>query len=128
MILLFYILTLFFLIVFDLLWLGKIAKHIYRKEVGTLMKKHVFWTPALLFYMLFPLGLIYFAIWPATTALHALLSGALFGLITYGTYNLTNLSLIKGWTTRISIIDIVWGIFLCGTLSYTVFTVTSKFF
>lgn len=116
-----YVLTVFFLIVLDLLWLGKIAKPLYHKEVGSLMRPEVFWTPALLFYLLFPIGLLVFVITPSAAPSEALWRGIFFGFIVYSTYNLTNLSLIQGWTKKVTIVDTLWGSILCGALSVLIF-------
>jgi len=111
----------------DLLWLGIIAKNIYQKYIGELLKPDVNWVAAILFYLLFIGGLVIFVLMPAVDAgswVKALLLGALFGFITYATYDLTNLATLKGWPIQITIIDLIWGTFLgasTSTLSYLVY-------
>ncbi len=111
----------------DLFWLGIIAKKIYQAEIGHLMKTDVNWVAAILFYILFIGGLVVFVIMPAVEAGNiwkAVLLGALFGLITYATYDLTNLATLKDWPLKITIIDLFWGTFLgtsTSTISYLVY-------
>jgi uncharacterized membrane protein len=111
----------------DLLWLGVVAKNIYQKYIGELLKPDVNWVAAIVFYLLFIAGLVVFVLMPAVDAgslLKALLLGAFFGFITYATYDLTNLATLKGWPIQITIIDLLWGTFLgasTSTLSYLVY-------
>jgi len=98
----------FFLI--DMLWLGLIARNIYQRYLGHLLKPDVNWIAAIIFYLLFIGGLVFFVIMPAVSLesgglIRALLVGALFGLITYATYDLTNLATLKDWPIQITIID-----------------------
>lgn len=112
----------FFLI--DLLWLGFLAKDLYRKHLGDFMADKTNWPAAIIFYLIFIGGLVYFAVNPAIESgnwLEALKLGAIYGFITYVTYDLTNLATLKDWPVMISIIDIAWGTFLntaTATLSF----------
>ncbi|MDY0295125.1 MAG: DUF2177 family protein [Acholeplasmataceae bacterium] len=109
----------FFLII-DLIWLGFIAKNLYQKQLGHLMADQVNWVAAIIFYLLFIVGLVYFAILPAVNDgqwVRALLLGAFFGFITYATYDLTNLATLKDWPIQITIIDLAWGTFLGASIS-----------
>jgi uncharacterized membrane protein len=104
----------------DLVWLGVIAKNLYRKYLGFLMSPTVNWTAAIGFYMLFIIGMIFFVIQPALdrgSLNYALLAGGFFGLITYGTYDLTNLATLKDWPLNITFIDLAWGTTLCALTS-----------
>lgn len=111
----------------DLFWLGIIAKKLYQAEIGHLLKTDVNWIAAVLFYLLFIGGLVIFVLMPAVEAGNlwkAVLLGALFGFITYATYDLTNLATLKDWPLKITIIDLSWGTFLgasTSTLSYLVY-------
>ena len=101
----------------DILWLGIIAKNLYKNEIGHIMKEKPNWLAAIIFYILFIVGLVYFVIEPAVdkdSFIKALLPGLLFGLITYATYDLTNLATIKNWPLKITFIDLIWGSFLSG--------------
>ncbi|MDH8677287.1 DUF2177 family protein [Fusibacter bizertensis] len=106
-------------LVIDMFWLGFVAKNIYSKYLGYLMADKVNWIAAIVFYMLFVIGLLYFVIMPANDFTHLVVSAALFGLITYATYDLTNLATVKSWPLTITFIDLVWGTVL-STLTATV--------
>jgi len=118
------VLVVFFAI--DMVWLGVIAKNLYAKYLGYLMAPQVNWIAAVLFYLLFILGLLVFVIEPALIQqdlLKLILSAALFGLVTYATYDLTNLATIKDWPMVITLIDLTWGMSLSvivSTLSYLI--------
>jgi uncharacterized membrane protein len=105
----------------DLLWLGVIAKGLYAKHLGFLMRENVLWPAAILFYVLFLVGLLVFVLVPTLEAggsvTRALALGAFYGFITYQTYELTNYALVKGWPLRIVVIDIAWGVVLSATVS-----------
>jgi len=108
----------------DMIWLGLVAKNFYKNQIGFLMKDNINWTAAIIFYLLFIVGLVLFVIAPAlekSSVTHALLFGALFGLITYATYDLTNLALTRNWPLLVTIVDLIWGSVLASlvsTLSY----------
>ncbi|MCZ8374241.1 MAG: DUF2177 family protein [Beijerinckiaceae bacterium] len=108
------------LLVIDLLWLGVIAKNLYQAEIGGLLKKEFNVTAALAFYVLYVMGLTVFVLLPAHesgSVLRALAYGAFFGLVAYGTYDLTNLATLEGFTLRIALIDMGWGAFVSGVTS-----------
>lgn len=99
----------FFLI--DMLWLGLIARPFYQTQLSSFLGP-VNWPAAILFYLLFLVGLTFFAIYPGATAdnwLHALMLGALFGFFTYATYDLTNLATLRDWPLLVVVVDIIWG-------------------
>lgn len=107
-----YFITLPILLVFDGIWLGIISKNFYAKYLGYLMKTNANLSAAILFYLIFAFGLCFFVISPALEKklwLNALLSGALFGLVAYATYDLTNLATIKDWPIIVTIVDLIWG-------------------
>ncbi|MBM7561142.1 DUF2177 family protein [Fusibacter tunisiensis] len=109
--------TFFVFMVVDLIWLGLIAKNLYAKYLGYIMAEKVNWSAAIIFYILFIIGLIYFVITPADSIKDVIVSGALFGLITYATYDLTNLATLKNWPITITIIDLIWGTTLATVTS-----------
>ncbi len=112
------------LLVIDLIWLLGIAKGLYRSEMGSLMAVHPNLVAALAFYLLYGLGVTLFVIYPALQKqawLDALLYGALFGFFCYMTYNLTNLAVVRDFSTKLALIDIAWGSFLtaiCSVFAY----------
>ena len=93
----------------DLFWLGVLAKGLYRAELGHLMGPRVRWEAAGAFYLLYGAGIAHYALRDAGTVKDAALQGALLGLFAYGVYDLTNLALLRGWTVRISLLDVAWG-------------------
>ena len=115
-----FILTIPLFFAVDLIWLGVIGKPIYQKYIGHLMADKINWTAAIIFYLLYILGILIFAVYPAIKIdklEHAILYGSLFGFFTYMTYELTNMAVIKNWTWAIVPIDILWGTILCTLVS-----------
>jgi len=112
------ILAAFFVI--DMIWLGVVAKNFYRTQLGPLMLQKVKWSAAIIFYLLYIVGLIFFVVTPALaqeSVLYAFLTGAFFGLICYATYDLSNLATLKDWPIKVTLVDLVWGSSLSGVLS-----------
>lgn len=115
----YFVSALFFLVI-DLIWLGLIAKGFYQRQIGFLMADKVNWAAAFLFYGIFVLGTMIFCIYPAVSRQSfwmALGLGAMFGLVTYATYDLTNLATLRDWPIAIVVVDILWGMVLCGAVS-----------
>ena len=93
------------------------------------MKSEPNWIAALIFYLLFIVGLVLFVIAPAIEKkswMHALLFGALFGLITYATYDLSNLATIKDWPLLVTIVDLIWGATLAASVSTATYFIAQK--
>jgi uncharacterized membrane protein len=114
-----YFLTAVVFFAVDLVWLGVVARGLYQRFLGDLLGD-VNWTAAILFYLLFIVGIFIFAIMPAVereSATRAVVLGALFGFFTYATYDLTNLATLRGWPLGIVFIDIPWGMVLTATTS-----------
>jgi uncharacterized membrane protein len=104
--------TLVVMVALDLLWLGVIAKPIYAKGIGHLMAERPNISVAVVFYALFALGLVIFAVMPHASAggwTKAMVMGALFGFFAYATYDLTNLATLKNWPLGVSLLDMAWG-------------------
>lgn len=122
-----YLIALIIFVIIDGIWLGFIAKDLYKKEIGHLLASNPNWIAAVIFYLLFLVGLVYFVINPGVekeSIINVLISGALFGLLTYSTYDLTNLATLKEWPLKITIIDLIWG----TSLSTIVSTATYYFY
>ena len=110
-----YVATLIVFAVVDFIWLGFIAKDWYRNAIGPLMADKPNLAAAVVFYLLYIVGLMYFAVMPAFGAdewQRAALNAALLGLIAYATYDLTNLATLRGWPVSIVVADLVWGTFV----------------
>lgn len=118
------------ILILDGIFLGFIAKKLYLTEIGNMMRLsqgslHPLWIPVVIVYAMLILGILFFVIPKAHgIPLHALLWGALFGLITYGVYDFTNLAILTNWTLKISIIDTLWGMTLCGITSFVTVYIT----
>jgi len=113
----------------DMIWLGLLAKNFYANQIGSLLKSDINWLAAILFYLLFILGLVVFVITPAVnnnSVMQALLLGALFGLICYATYDLTNLAIAKDWPLLVTIVDLIWGTTLGATVSTLTYFIATK--
>jgi uncharacterized membrane protein len=113
----------------DIIWLLFVAKNFYRNQIGFLMTPNVNWSAAIIFYLLFIVGLVLFVITPAIekgTWTHALLFGALFGLITYATYDLTNLATLKDWPILVTVVDLAWGATLAASVSVATYFIAGK--
>ena len=126
-----YLLTTVVFVVIDLIWLGFISKNLYKNYLGHLMAPNVNWAAAGIFYLLFIAGLIFFVIDPALvrgSIVYAIAAGGFFGLITYGTYDLTNLATIKNWPLNITFIDLAWGTILCASVSGVTFLLAQRLF
>jgi len=116
-----YVITLAIFFLIDMIWLGLMAKGFYRRHLGPMLSPKVNWPAAFVFYFLFIIGLLVFVIRPALTGgepLKALFSGALLGLISYATYDLTNLATLKDWPLVVTVVDLVWGSVLGGAVSF----------
>lgn len=108
------------LVLVDLLWLRVVAVSWYEQGMGPLLAESPNLFAAGLFYLLFPVGLLVFAVFPGESAdgLGRVAGlGLLFGFFAYATYDLTNLAVIKGWPLSLSMIDVAWGSFLSGLAS-----------
>jgi uncharacterized membrane protein len=124
-----YFITLPVFFAIDMIWLGLVAKNFYSQHLGFLMRPDVNWTAAIIFYLLFIAGLVLFVISPSVEAqswVRALVYGALFGLVTYSTYDLTNLATVKNWPMIVTIVDLVWGTVLSASVSVVSWFIATK--
>lgn len=115
-----YLLTVPLFFAIDLIWLGVVGKSFYQKNLGFLFRSSVNWTAALVFYLIYIVGILLFAVVPALERgvwTRAILWGGLFGFFTYATYDLTNLATVKNWPLKVVIVDMIWGIVLCSVVS-----------
>lgn len=112
-----WVVTLAVLLALDMVWLGVVAKDMYQRDMGELMSPNPRLGFAAMFYLAYPVGLLVFAIVPGLRAqgvMRAALLGGLFGLFCYGTYDLTNLAVVRDWPVTLSFIDVVWGTVVSG--------------
>ncbi|KQW32132.1 hypothetical protein ASE36_08050 [Rhizobium sp. Root274] len=114
----------------DYLWLTRVAIGFYRQNIGELLLATPNFAPAGIFYLFYVIGLVYFAVMPALNAngvVTALLHGALLGLLAYGTYDMTNLATLKGWSLSVSLVDMAWGTVLSATAAAAGYLVVSRY-
>ena len=126
-----YLVTLATFVAIDLIWLGIMAPRFYKPILDDIGLTSVNLPPAIAFYLLYPLGLMIFAVEPALrsgTAGTSLLYGAMFGFFTYATYDLTNQATLRNWTSSLSVVDIAWGTVLGATASFVAFVAVSRAF
>lgn len=115
--------------VIDMIWLVLVAKKFYSQQIGFLMRPDIVWPAAIIFYLLFIAALVVFVISPAVEKhswMHALIYGAFFGLVTYATYDLTNLSTLKDWPVLVTIVDLIWGMVLAASVSVVTYLISLK--
>ena len=115
-----YLLTMLVFFAIDMVWLGFIAKNLYRKYLGGFLSDTINWKAAIIFYLIFIIGIFIFAIMPAiekNSMAKAIIYGAMFGFFTYATYDLTNLATLKNWPLQIVFIDMAWGALLTALVS-----------
>lgn len=125
-----YSITFVVFFIIDLIWLVFIAKNLYKNAIGHLMADNPNWLAAIIFYLLFILGLVYFSVQPALDASSiklALINGLIFGFMTYATYDLTNLATLQNWPLKITIIDLIWGTSLGGSVSVISYWINTTF-
>ena len=118
--LLLYLLTVPVFFAVDLLWLGVIAADFYQTQLRHLLSPTVNWPAALVFYLLYIWGILYFAVLPALaerSLTRAAQNGALFGFFTYMTYELTNLATLPDWPIVVVLVDTAWGVILCTSVA-----------
>jgi len=108
----------------DVIWLGFIAREFYAKNLSAYLTDNVIWPSALIFYVIFNIGLLFFVILPSiekNSYISLVLYALLYGLVTFSTYDLTNLATIKDWPVIVSIVDILYGMFVAVVASSSAF-------
>ena len=115
--------------VIDGIWLSFVANKLYRSQLGSLLLDKPHLPAAIVFYLVFLVGLVVFVINPAMQSNDwkvALGLGALFGFVTYATYDLTNLATLKGYPLTITIVDLIWGTVLTASVSVAAFYILQR--
>jgi len=112
----FSIMTTIFLFI-DVIWLSQSVGYFYQPKIGDLLRESPLIFPATLFYLIYPMGVVILVIVPKLNkgSLRSLLyNGFVLGIVAYGTYNLTNMAALKGWSVNVVIVDMIWGGVLTG--------------
>ena len=115
-----YLLTVPVFFIIDILWIGWLGRGFYKKQVGFILSDQINWAAAVVFYLIYIVGILVVAVVPALEKgllTRAVLWGALFGFFTYATYDLTNMATIKGWPLAMVIVDVLWGTLLCALVA-----------
>lgn len=121
-----YLFTIPVFFIIDMLWLGYVARNFYKSQLNDLLSPEVNWPAAFIFYFIYIIGIIFFAVRPGLEAgslARTCVLGALFGFFTYATYDLTNLATLRNWPLAVVVVDIAWGTLLCtlvGGASYMI--------
>ncbi|CAN5343821.1 DUF2177 family protein [soil metagenome] len=122
-----YVSTAVIFLAIDAVWLGTMANRLYKPAMGDMMLENFAVTPALIFYAIYVVGMIVFAVLPALESgrwTTALWSGALLGLVAYATYDLTNHATLKNWPLVVTLADLCWGTFATAVASAAASKVT----
>ena len=129
-----FIVTIISVFIMDMIWLGVIAKNIYAENIGMLLRKSgeamaPIWWSAGVVYVCITLGILFFVLPKAQGDYFlALTAGAMLGVVTYGIYDFTNYSILANWPLKITCIDFVWGVVLCGLTSLLAVFIQNRFF
>jgi len=117
-----------FLILYAI-WLGVISRNVYQREIGELLLPKPNFSAAAVFYVIYIAGLVYFCVVPGVSgqsAMRGLINGAVFGIVAYATYDLTNLATLKGWSTALVFIDVAWGAAASAVASAVAVAITTR--
>jgi uncharacterized membrane protein len=121
-----FVLLLVVFIALDGIWLALAGQRLYRPAIGHLMREGFDIGAAALFYLLYAFALQCFVLVPARDSLHALRRGALFGLVAYATYDLTNQATLRDWPWHVTLLDMCWGALASGTSCAIVFRIARR--
>lgn len=113
----------------DMLWIGLIARSFYREKLGYLLAPQPKWAAAIIFYLIYIAGILFFAVIPALRDQAwtiALVNGAVLGLLCYATYDLTNLATVDRFPLAVAVVDITWGIFLTAVVSTITYLIGAR--
>ncbi|WP_445179363.1 DUF2177 family protein [Pseudomonas sp. McL0111] len=122
-----YVATLVMFLLLDGLWLGVLMAPTYRELLGSLMLEKPLLVPAAVFYCLYVFGCVVFVVLPAMSWQRAAKMGALLGLVAYGTYDLTNLATLRGWSGQVTLMDWAWGVVATAIACTVGFFVATRF-
>jgi len=126
-----YVITILTFVIIDALWIGLVARPLYDQYMGQLLVTNIRWLPAIIFYLMFVFGLVVFVLKPAIEDKNyplTLKRALLYGLVTYGTYDLTSYITIDGFSLMIVVTDILWGITLTTLTTMITYYIFTRFF
>jgi uncharacterized membrane protein len=117
------------LFVIDMIWLGFVARDFYQRQLGDMLLDRPLYGPAAAFYLLYVVGVVFFAVVPALNGggwTTALLHGAVLGLMCYGTYDMSNLATLKNWPPLLTVVDIAWGAALTAATAVAAYAAAAR--
>jgi uncharacterized membrane protein len=112
----FSIMTTIFLFI-DVIWLSQSVSYFYQPNIGDLLRESPLIFPAILFYLIYPMGVVILVVVPKLNKgllRSVFFNGFVLGIVAYGTYNLTNMAALKGWSVNVVVVDMIWGGLLTG--------------
>jgi uncharacterized membrane protein len=117
--------------ILDAVWLTTMTSRLYRREMPELLLATPMWAPAILFYLLYAAGVVVLVVLPSLERDYTLLrvagTGALLGLVAYGTYDLTNHATIRGWSPVVTAVDLAWGTILTAVVATVAVLIARRF-
>ena len=125
-----YVATLVAFVAADMVWLGIMAERVYRPALGDILSTSVNLPAAIVFYLIFPVGLTIFSVLQAAqhqSAGYAAVLGGFFGFFAYATYDLTNQATLRNWPTHLTVIDLAWGSALAALAATIGYLAASRF-
>ena len=123
--------SLFTFLLLDAIWLGFVARGFYARELSLYLADNVNWASAFIFYIIFNIGLLIFVILPSiekNSYSMLVIYALLYGLVTFATYDLTNLATVKDWPLLVSLVDMLWGMFVAFSAASVAFYANKYFF
>ncbi len=117
------------LLTLDGIWLVFVASAFYKKYLGYIFAETFKLLPAGIFYVLYAFGIAYFVVNPAVEAKSFMLAigrGAFLGLLAYGAYDLTNHATLARWPTIVTIVDLMWGVFVTAAASAVAYLIATR--
>lgn len=122
--------TIVSMLAIDSVWLRTMYSRFYQPKIGHLLGDSVNYGPAAFFYLIYGVGLTILVVQPAIASASGVgkifLMGAVYGIVAYGTYDLTNQATLREWPVMVTVIDIIWGALLTGTVAVIAAWITQK--
>lgn len=107
------------MLLLDLAWLGFVARDFYDSMLGPLRRPDVFWPAAVLFYTLYVIAILVYAVAGSLDSMSSLRRGAALGLVAYATYELTNWAILRDWPPLLVVVDVGWGVILTAVSGFS---------
>lgn len=125
-----YLTTLILVVLVDSIWLGLVAQNFYQQQLSLVLKAQINWLPVVLFYLIFSFGLALLVVRPGIKIRNieqVLIQAAVFGLVAYSTYDLTNWATLRNWPVLVTIVDLIWGVSLTTIVAASSYYLAIKY-